>query len=71
MDQNEAPTRQVEKPERQPYRIRLPGLIGDQDVGLGDAIKRTLQALNIAKARPCGRCDKRAAALNRWIVFTR
>lgn len=51
------------------YRVRLPGFIKEEEeVGLGDAIKRTTSYFGI---RPCGGCAKRAAALNRWIVFTR
>ena len=55
------------KSERQAYRVRLPGFIGDEDIGLGDAIKNVTYALGI---RPCGGCERRAAALNRWFVFT-
>ena len=47
--------------------IRLPGFVSHQDVGLGDVIKRATSALGI---KPCGACARRAAALNRWIVFT-
>jgi hypothetical protein len=53
--------------ERQPYRVRLPGFISDKDIGLGDAVKRATYTLGI---RPCGGCERRAAALNRWFVFT-
>ena len=58
-----------EKPEseRQPYRLRLPGFVSDKDIGLGDAIRQVTYALGI---QPCGGCDRRAAALNRWFVFT-
>jgi hypothetical protein len=45
--------------------------MGDKEIGLGDVIKGTLQALRVAGDTPCRRCRKRAAALNRWIVFTR
>lgn len=58
---------QVRKDERQPHRVRLPGFIGDDDVGLGDAIKRATSAVGV---RPCGRCHDRAAQLNRWLVFS-
>jgi hypothetical protein len=51
-----------------PHRIRLPGFVTDEDIGLGDAIKRVTYALGI---RPCGGCERRAAALNRRFVFTR
>ena len=48
--------------------VRLPGFVSDEDIGLGDAIKRVTYAFGI---RPCGGCERRAAALNRWFVFTR
>ena len=57
-----------EKRERQPYRVRLPGFVKDEEVGLGDAIKRATSSAGI---RPCGGCLGRAATLNRWMVFTR
>src|SRR5262249_33121000 len=50
-----------------PYRARLPGFTAGEDVGLGDVIKRATSFLGI---RPCGGCEKRAAALNRRVVFT-
>jgi hypothetical protein len=53
--------------EHQSHRVRLPGFITDEEIGLGDAIKRVTYALGI---RPCGGCERRAAALNRWFVFT-
>ena len=59
-------TRQQEEP--QPYRVRLPGFVKDEQVGLGDVVKRATYSLGI---RPCGGCRQRAAALNRWMVFTR
>jgi hypothetical protein len=59
-DEREAPT---------PHRVRLPGFIKSEDeVGLGDVIKRVTYAMGI---KPCGGCEQRAAALNRWMVFTR
>jgi hypothetical protein len=51
----------------QPSRVRLPGFIRDEDIGLGDAIKRVTRAVGI---RPCGGCERRAAALNRRVVLT-
>jgi hypothetical protein len=51
-----------------PHRVRLPGFIKDEEVGLGDAIKRVTYAFGL---QPCGGCEQRAAALNRWMVFTR
>lgn len=51
-----------------PYRVRLPGFLVEKEVGLGDAIKHVTYGMG---ARACGGCEKRAAALNSWIVFTR
>lgn len=55
------------KSEPQPYRVRLPGFVRDEDMGLGDAIKRVTAGLRV---NPCSGCERRAAALNRWLVFT-
>jgi hypothetical protein len=52
----------------EPFRVRLPGFIRDEEIGLGDAVKRMTYAAGI---KPCGGCATRAAALNRWVVFTR
>jgi hypothetical protein len=52
----------------EPFRVRLPGFISDEQVGLGDAVTRITYAAGI---KPCGGCGRRAAALNRWMVFTR
>jgi hypothetical protein len=53
--------------ERQPYRVRLPGFITDEGIGLGDVIKRTMSAVGI---RACGGCGRRATVLNRWLAFS-
>jgi hypothetical protein len=45
----------------------MPGFVTD-DVGLGDVLKRGTTALGI---KPCGGCERRAAALNRWLVLSR
>jgi hypothetical protein len=50
-----------------PHRVRLPGFIADEDIGLGDVIKRVTRTFGI---KSCGGCERRAAALNRWFVFT-
>ena len=58
-----------DKEERKPHQVRLPGFITNHDeVGLGDVVKRVTYAMGI---KPCGGCERRAAALNRWMVFTR
>jgi hypothetical protein len=51
-----------------PLRMRLPGFISDEDVGLGDFIMRTTSYVGI---KPCGGCERRAATFNRWLLFTR
>jgi hypothetical protein len=53
--------------EPRPYRMRLPGFARDEEIGLGDVIKRATSAVGI---RPCGGCQRRAVALNRWFVFS-
>jgi hypothetical protein len=53
--------------ERQAYRIRLPGFVRDEDIGLGDLVKRTTASFAI---KPCRGCEHRAAMLNRWLTFT-
>jgi hypothetical protein len=50
------------------YRVRLPGFIKDEEIGLGDAVKGMTRTVGI---RPCGGCERRVAAMNRWVVFTR
>ena len=57
-----------ETAERQPHRIRLPGFLIEEEIGLGDAIKRMTYVMGI---KPCGGCEKRAAALNRWLHLSR
>ena len=49
------------------HRLRLPGFISDEDLGLGDVIKRTSSYFGI---KPCGGCENRTDAFNRWLVFT-
>ena len=56
-----------EKAPREPHQVRLPGFIADEEIGLGDVVKRATYAVGI---RPCTGCARRAAALNRWLVFS-
>jgi hypothetical protein len=63
VDQQEA----RDKNDGRPYPIRLPGFVSDEDVGLGEFVKRATYVLGIT---PCGNCERRAAALNRWVVFS-
>jgi hypothetical protein len=68
-DMKKARTRQDsgDRHERPAHRVRLPGFVTDEEIGLGDAIKRATTYIGL---RPCGGCARRAAALNRWMVFT-
>jgi len=50
------------------HRVRLPGFLVEEEVGLGDLIKKATYAVGI---KPCGGCERRAAALNRWMTFSR
>lgn len=50
------------------HRVRLPGFLVEEEVGLGDFIKKVTYAMGI---KPCGGCERRAAALNRWMTFSR
>lgn len=68
MNRNEAPKPQGKGAQPLPHRVRLPGFLIDEEIGLGDAIKRATYAMGI---KPCGGCEKRAAALNRWMHFSR
>jgi hypothetical protein len=58
----------ADEADRHRYRVRMPGFISDEDLGLGDAIKRVTSALGV---KPCGGCNRRAAALNGWMAFSR
>lgn len=64
----ETTTDSKEQRQKQPHRVRLPGFLVEEEIGLGDAIKRVTYAMGI---KPCGGCEQRAAALNRWMHFSR
>lgn len=57
----------VDEPQREPRQVRLPRFLTDEDVGLGDVIKRATLAVGI---QPCGNCAKRAETMNRWVRFS-
>lgn len=67
MNEEKDKSNPTDKTERQPYRVRLPGFITDEEIGLGDVIKRATSTIGIM---PCDGCAKRAALLNRWMVFS-
>jgi hypothetical protein len=50
----------------EPRRIRLPGFIVDDSIGLGDVIHRATSYLGI---KPCGRCEQRRESLKRRVIF--
>jgi hypothetical protein len=54
--------------ERPTHQVRLPGFLIEEEVGLGDLVKKATYAMGV---KPCGGCEQRAAALNRWMTFTR
>jgi len=58
------------QPKSQPprHRVHLPGFLIEEDIGLGDVIKKATATAGI---KPCGGCSKRAATLNNWVGFTR
>jgi hypothetical protein len=59
---------QREKARSEPFRVRLPGFIVSEDIGLGDVAKAVTSYIGIP---PCQDCQQRAAALNHRFVFTR
>jgi hypothetical protein len=56
-----------EKREGQPHRLHLPGFVTEGEIGLGDVVGK---AAAYAGFKPCGGCERRAAALNGWFVFS-
>ena len=57
------------KGEKQPHRMRLPGFLIQEEIGLGDVIKRATYTVGIRPTSGCG-CEGRARALNRWMVLS-
>lgn len=53
--------------ERPARRVRLPGFVSDEDIGLGDIVTRVTSSIGI---RPCGGCAERAKRLNAWMRFS-
>ena len=50
------------------YNVRLPGFLTEEPIGLGDFIKKATHSVGI---KPCGGCEQRAAAMNRWMTLGR
>jgi hypothetical protein len=68
VDKNEVAKGPANQVGPRPHRVRLPGFLIDEEIGLGDAFKRATYVIGI---KPCGGCEKRAAALNQWMHFSR
>jgi len=68
MERSKAETKQIERGEAPTHRVRLPGFLLEEEIGLGDVVKRVTYAMGV---KPCAGCEKRAASLNRWMTFTR
>jgi hypothetical protein len=49
-----------------PRKVRLPGFIVADEVGLGDVMMRITSGFGV---RPCGGCQRRADAINRRMVL--
>jgi len=67
MKEKESGRKQKSGAEGKPYRVNLPGFMTEEDIGLGDVIKRVTSSIGI---KPCAGCGRRAAVLNRWLVFS-
>jgi len=65
---NNAPKQLPDPKDAPAHRVRLPGWLVEEQVGLGDVAKRITYRAGI---KPCAGCEKRAAALNRWVAFSR
>ena len=59
--------RRMQSDQPRPYRVRLPGFLNEAEIGLGDVVKKATAYVGI---KPCGGCGRRAAYLNRWLVFS-
>jgi hypothetical protein len=68
MSKRETTSDPGKRTKRGPHRVRLPGFLVEEEIGLGDAIKRVTYAIGI---NTCGDCEARAAALNGWLRFSR
>lgn len=67
-EEKEQREQQGETARPEPVRLRLPKFLIEEEIGLGDVIKRATYAIGI---KPCLGCERRAASLNRRITFRR
>ena len=68
MKPEQTPVQRENDAKLRTHRVRLPGFLVEEEIGLGDVIKLATYAIGI---KPCAGCQRRAAALNRWMRFTR
>jgi len=68
MRESQEKVKQPDRGEAPAHRVRLPGFLIEEEIGLGDVIKRGTYALGM---KPCAGCEERAAALNHWMTFRR
>lgn len=68
MSEKETAKSHLRDVDRPPHRVRLPGFISEEEIGLGDALKKVTYAMGL---KTCSGCETRAAKLNRWMVFSR
>jgi len=59
---------ELHTPDVPVHRVRLPGFLIEEEVGLGDLIKKATYAMGI---KTCSGCERRAAVLNRRVRFSR
>ena len=52
--------------EQTPVRVRLPGFVGEEAIGLGDVISHMTDTVGIKR---CGGCAQRMIWLNQRVIF--
>jgi hypothetical protein len=57
---------EVSRKEAARHNVRLPGFLTEESIGLGDLVKKVTYSVGIT---PCGGCERRASAMNRWMRF--
>ncbi|MGW7437858.1 hypothetical protein [Streptomyces sp. NPDC054849] len=59
--------RRTRRNDKSRHRVRIPGFAREgAEIGLGDAVARVTTSVGV---RPCGGCNRRAEALNRWMTI--
>jgi hypothetical protein len=68
IEPKEKSNNQAHEPQEHHHQVRLPGFLIEEEIGLGDAIKRITYGLGM---KTCAGCEQRAAMLNRWLRLSR